>query len=159
MAIQKADGVDAYNNFPSKSIKVYCTAAVTAGQVVELDFSATRSPLQTTDAFGLSVKPAAGTANLPFACGVALETIGAAGYVQVQYAGYNNLVTCEAAGGISLGSFVGTDDTNAGRVQSFGAPPVTRTSSVDYFAVCVDAFTAGAADGAILIFDKGYFNG
>jgi hypothetical protein len=157
MAIQKADGVDAYNNFPSKSIKVYCTAAVTAGQVVELDFSATRSPLQSVDAFGLSVKPAAATANLPFACGVALETITAAGYVEVQYAGYTNLVTCEAASGITLGQFVGTDNTAAGRVQAFSG--TNRSDSADYFAFCVDAFTANLADGAIIIIDKGFFNG
>lgn len=157
MAIQKADGVDAYNNFPSKFIKVYCTGAVNAGDVVELDFSATRALLQSTDAVGLSVKKAAATANLPFACGVAAETISAAGYVQIQYAGYNSAVRCELAAGITLGQFVGTDNTAAGRVQAFSG--TNRSDSADYFAFCVDAFTADTADGAIIILDKGFFNG
>lgn len=156
MAIQKADGVDAYNNFPSKFIKVYCTGAVNAGDVVELDFSATRSPLQSTDAVGLSVKKAAATANLPFACGVATETISAAGYVQVQYAGYNAAVTPDAA--IAVGTFVGSDDANAGRIQAF-AGNVSATAG--HIGFVVDAYVAGAGtnDGAIILIDKGYFNG
>lgn len=156
MAIQKFDGVDAYNNFPSKFITVWSTTAVTTGDVVEIDFSATRSPLQGTDAVGLSVKKATAAANNPMACGVAAQTITAAGYVQIQYAGYNNTCLCEAAGGITLGQFVGTDDTASGRVQPFSG---NRSATSDYFAVCVDAFTASTVDGAIIIFDKGYFNG
>jgi len=157
MAIQKIDGVDAVNNFPSKFISVYSTTAVAKGDVVMIDFSATRSLNQTVDAFGLSVKKATATANTPFACGVATQTITAADYVQIQYAGFNNTVTCELAAGITLGQFVGTDNTAAGRVQAFSG--TNRSDSADYFAVCVDAFTADTADGAIIIFDKGYFNG
>jgi hypothetical protein len=157
MAIYKSDGVDAVNVFPSKFITVYSTTAVAKGDVVMIDFSATRSTDQTVDAVGLSVKKATATANTPFACGVATQTITAAGYVQIQYAGYNNTCTCELAGGITLGQFVGTDNTAAGRVQAFSG--TNRSDSADYFAVCVDAFTADTADGAIIIFDKGYFNG
>ena len=158
MAIQKADGVDAYNNFPSKFIKVYCTGAVNAGDVVELDFTATRSPLQSTDAVGLSVVkcPNGGGGNRPFACGVATETISAAGYVQVQYAGYNAAVTPDAA--IAVGTFVGGDDTTAGRVQAFTG---NVSATAGYIGFVVDAYVAGAGtnDGAIIILDKGYFNG
>jgi len=157
MAIQKVDGVDAYNNFPEKFITVYSTTAVATGDVVEIDFSATRSPLQGTDAVGLSVKKATASGNNPMACGVASQTIAAAGYVQIQYAGFNASCTCEAAAGITLGQFVGTDNTAAGRVQAFSG--TNRSDTADYFAVCVDAFTANTADGAIIIFDKGYFNG
>lgn len=155
MAIQKSDGMDAYNNFPSKFITVYSTTAVAVGDVVEIDFSATRSPLQGTDAFGFSVKKATASANNPMACGVATQTIAAANYVQIQYAGYNAGCLCEAAGGITLGQFVGTDDTASGRVQPFSG---NRTATSDYFAVCVDAFTASTVDGAVIIFDKGFFN-
>jgi hypothetical protein len=156
MAIQKADGVDAYNNFPSKFIKVYCTAAVNAGDVVELDFSATRSPLQGTDAVGLSVVKCPVGDNRPFACGVATETIATAGYVQVQYAGYNASVTPDAA--IALGTFVGSDGATAGRIQAFTG---NVSATAGYIGFVVDAYVAGAGtnDGAIIILDKGFFNG
>lgn len=167
MAIHKADGVDAYNNFPSKFIEVFCKIpngeSLSVGDVVVLDFTLTRSPLQTTDAYGLTVVRAGATANLPFACGVActavpLNSTGATIYVpiQVQYAGYNSTVRCELAAGIVLGDLVGTDNTNAGRVQAFTG---NRSATADYFAFCVDAFTADTADGAIIIVDKGFFNG
>lgn len=156
MAIYKSDGVDAVNVFPGKFITVYCTGAVSKGDVVELDFTATRSTDQTVDAFGISVKKAAATDNLPFACGVATATLTAAGYVQIQYAGYNNSVTPDAA--IAAGLPVGTDAGTAGRIQAFTGNVSATAGS---FGVVVDAYVAGAGtnDGAIFIFDKGFFNG
>lgn len=175
MAIQKADGVDAYNNFPSKFIKVFCRmpnggAAVAVGDVVVLDFTLPRVPLQassipgtTIDAYGLTVTRAGGTANLALACGVACEAIaanssGADTYValQVQYAGYNDAVV--AASAISSGIFVGTSAT-AAQIDDFA---VARTDVADYLGICVKPFTLVAGvytDGAIFIVDKGFFNG
>jgi hypothetical protein len=168
MAIQKADGVDAYNNFPSKFIKVYCRmpaggAAVAIGDVVVLDTTIDRALLQTSDAYGLTVTRAGATANLPLACGVACEAIpanttAADTYVllQIQYAGYNDAVV--AASAVATGLFVGTSAT-AAQVDDF---TVARTNLADYFAVCVKPFTLVAGvytDGALLIVDKGFFNG
>ena len=156
MAIYKSDGVDAVNLFPSKFITVYCTSAVTVGDVVELDFSATRSTDQTVDAFGISVKKAAATDNLPFACGVATATLTAAGYVQIQYAGYCNSVTPDAA--IAVGLPVGSDAGTAGRIQAFTG---NVSATAGFFGVVVDAYVTGAGtnDGAIFLIDKGFFNG
>jgi hypothetical protein len=165
MAIQKADGVDAYNNFPSKFIEVYCRvpngASLSVGNVVVLDTTADRSVDQVADPYGFVVTKAAASNNLPLALGVActavpLNSTGAAIYVlvQVQYAGYNDAVVSDAA--ISRGAFIGTDNTTAGSVQAFTG---NRSDVADYFGICVKEFTAALTDGAIIILDKGYFNG
>lgn len=152
MAIYKTDGVDGVLATPNKFIEVYCSsAAITRGDVVVL---ALDSSFATN---GITVAKAGATGNLALACGIAMETLTAAGPLQIQYAGFNELATCEAAGGITVNAFVGTDNTAAGRVQPFGS--ANRTDAVDYFAVCARAYTAGAADGALLIIDKGFFNG
>ena len=165
MAIQKADGVDAYNNFPSKFIEVYCRvpngASLSVGNVVVLDTTADRSVDQVADPYGFVVTKAAATNNLPLALGVAcsavpLNSTGAAIYVlvQVQYAGYNDAVVSDGA--ISRGAFIGTDGATAGAVQAFSG--TNRSDSADYFGVCVKEFTT-TTDGAIIILDKGFFNG
>lgn len=164
MAIYKSDGVDAVNVFPSKFITVFCVGTVAVGDVVTLDFTVNRSTNQSTDAFGLSVKKAAATANLSTAVGVACEAItslpaGVTGqYVKIQYAGLCTSVTCEAGTTISVGKFVGTSDATAGRVQEF-TDATALTGAVAPFAICVDAYSADTNDGAIIILDKGVFNG
>jgi hypothetical protein len=57
---------------------------------------------------------------------------------------------------ISRGAFIGTDNTTAGSVQAFTG---NRSDVADYFGICVKEFTAALTDGAIIILDKGYFNG
>jgi len=157
MAIQKSDGMDAVNNFPSKFITVYSTTAIAAGEVAMIDTSANRALSQTTDAFGFSVKKATATDNLSTAVGIATQTLTAAGYLQIQYAGFCTLPTCEAGTGITVGTFVGSSATTQGAIQEFaGATAVT--GSVAPFAFCVDAYTAATNDGAIIILDKGFFN-
>ena len=157
MAIYKSDGVDAVNNFPAKFITVYSTTAVATGEVVMIDTSANRAKDQTADAFGLSVKKATATDNLSTAVGIANQTLTAAGYLQIQYAGFCTLPTCEAGTGITVGTFVGSSATTQGAIQEFaGATAVT--GSVAPFAFCVDAYTAATNDGAIIILDKGFFN-
>ena len=151
MAIYKSDGVDGVLATPNKFIEVYCSTAVNRGDVVVLELDANFATN------GLTVAKAGATGNLAKACGIAMETISAAGFVQIQYAGFNELATCEAAGGITVNAFVGTDNTAAGRIQPFGT--ANRTDLLDYFAVCARAYTAGDDDGAILIVDKGFFNG
>ena len=157
MAIQKSDGVDAVNNFPSKFITVYSTTAVAVGEVVMIDTSVNRALSQTSDAYGLSVKKATATDNLSTAVGIATQTLTGAGYLQIQYAGFCTLPTCEAGTGITVGTFVGSSAATQGAIQEFsGASAVT--GSVAPFAFCVDAYTAGTNDGAIIILDKGFFN-
>ena len=157
MAIQKSDGVDAVNNFPSKFITVYSTTAVAVGEVVMIDTSVNRALSQTSDAYGLSVKKATATDNLSTAVGIATQTLTGAGYLQIQYAGFCTLPTCEAGTGITVGTFVGSSAATQGAIQEFsGATAVT--GSVAPFAFCVDAYTAGTNDGAIIILDKGFFN-
>jgi len=157
MAIQKIDGVDAVNNFPSKFISVYSTTAVAKGDVVMIDTSVNRALSQTSDAFGLSVKKATATDNLSTAVGIATQTITAADYVQIQYAGFCTLPTCEAGTGITVGKFVGSSAATQGAIQEF-SDATAVTGAVAPFAFCVDAYTAGTNDGAIVILDKGFFN-
>jgi hypothetical protein len=157
MAIQKSDGVDAVNNFPSKFISVYSTTAVAKGDVVMIDTSVNRALSQTSDAFGLSVKKATATDNLSTAVGIATQTITAADYVQIQYAGFCTLPTCEAGTGITVGKFVGSSAATQGAIQEF-SDATAVTGAVAPFAFCVDAYTAGTNDGAIVILDKGFFN-
>lgn len=163
MAIQKVDGVDAYNNFPSKFITVFCVGTVAIGDVVMLDFSVNRNPLQSTDAFGFSVKKATATANLSTAVGIACEAItalpaGVTGfYIKIQYAGYCALPTCEAGTTITVGKFVGSSDATVGTIQEF-TDATAVTGAVAPFAICVDAYSAATNDGAIIILDKGFFN-
>ena len=157
MAIQKIDGVDAVNNFPAKFISVYSTTAVAAGEVVMIDVSVNRAASQVSDAFGLSVKKATATDNLSTAVGIATQTITAAGYVQIQYAGFCTLPTCEAGTGITVGKFVGSSAATQGAIQEF-SDATAVTGAVAPFAFCVDAYTAGTNDGAIVILDKGFFN-
>lgn len=151
MAIYKTDGVDGVLATPNKFIEVYCSsAAITRGDVVVL---ALDSSFATN---GLTVAKAGATANLARACGIAMETLTAAGPLQIQYAGFNELATCETGGGgVAVNALVGTAAT-AGQIEDFA---VARTNLADYFAVCARAYTAGAADGALLIVDKGFFNG
>ena len=163
MAIQKSDGMDAVNNFPSKFITVFCVGTVATGDVVMIDTSVNRALSQTTDAFGFSVKKAAATDNLSTAVGIACEAIlslpsGITGfYIKIQYAGFCTLPTCEAGTGITVGTFVGSSNATQGAIQEFaGATAVT--GAVAPFAFCVDAYTAATNDGAIIILDKGFFN-
>ena len=157
MAIYKSDGVDAVNNFPAKFITVYSTTAVATGEVVMIDTSVNRAKDQTSDAFGLSVKEATATDNLSTAVGIATQTLTAAGYLQIQYAGFCTLPTCEAGTGITVGKFVGSSAATQGAIQEF-TDATAVTGAVAPFAFCVDAYTAGTNDGAIVILDKGFFN-
>jgi hypothetical protein len=152
MAIYKSDGVDGVLATPNKFIEVYCSTAVTRGDVVVLALDANFATN------GLTVARAGATANLSRACGIAMETISAAGFVQIQYAGFNELATAEAgSGGILVNGLVGTAAT-AGKIEDF-TDATAVTGAVAPFAICARAYTAGDDDGAIIIFDKGYFNG
>ena len=153
MAIYKFDGVDGVLATPNKFIEVFCSSTVTRGDVVVLALDGNFGTN------GLTVAKAGATANLSRACGVAMETLSTANnFVQIQYAGLNELATAESgSGGITVNGLVGTAAT-AGKIEDFtGATAVT--GAVAPFAICARAYTAGAADGAIIIFDKGYFNG
>lgn len=161
MSTRKIGGVGLYNVLPKRYTLVWCSTPVTKGDVVildvALDVSGTRTGLAEPDG-DLVVKKAVATENDPLACGIAAETLTAAGPLRVQFSGFvqgTDGPTCEAALGIANGIPVGTDLTDPGRVQAFvGA--FTATSLP--FATCVNAFTVGLKDGGIMIEDKGWFS-
>lgn len=146
MAIHKADGVDGQNNFVVKKVLLYAAAAVAVGDCVMIDIA------DTTNGLGNSIK-VSDAANSPLAFGVALTAVGASGgYVQVQTSGpCVNLVT--ANGVIATLKMIGSNV--AGDVSECGAAIDEDNWA---FAVCVEAFTAGNADGTMLIIDKGWFS-
>ena len=143
----KRDGVDGTNDDSNDFVVLWGTAAITAGQCVVLDLT------DSTYGVGKSVKKSAANDD-PLACGIAHQTITAAGPIKVQIKGRRT--DCTARGGnISAGAMVGAAGTGGddGGVKSLGTPSAT----VWPFAVCVNAFTDDTADGEILILDRGFF--
>ena len=120
MAIQKADGYVANGNTGRVgpiTAKLWCTEAVTAGQWIALYYSDTTNPAGLA---GFSFRLAdSDNADATYGTvGVALETTTAAGYVQVQIAGYNASAYTVAA--VAAGSFL-VVDALAGSVDAFAA--------------------------------------
>ena len=68
--------------------------------------------------------------------------------IQIQVSGFNDAVTSAEA--IDIGDAVGSSAN--GDVREWD----TESATSQPFAVCVNAFAGTAADGAILIIDKGW---
>ena len=144
MAVHKIDGVDGVNHFPKKFVTLTATAAITKGNVVMIDTGTT------TNGAGMHVKKT-DAADDQLQIGVAAETVTASGAaIKIQVAGYNGDCT-DSGSAIAAGLLVGCD--TAGLVEIVS----DQTATTKYFAVCVDAFTAGAADVAIMIVDHGFY--
>jgi len=143
MAIHKIDGVDGVNHFPKKFVTLTATAAITKGNVVMIDTGTT------TNGAGMHVKKT-DAADDQLQIGIAAETVASGAAVRVQVAGYNADST-DSGAGIVAGLLVGCD--TAGLVETVS----DQTATTKYFAVCVTTFTAGNADGAVMIVDHGFY--
>lgn len=143
MPVSRRDSMGSNNDTHVRRVSLYATAAVTAGQVAMINTS------DTTYGAGFSCK-LSDASDSPLAFGVFTQTTTAAGFVEVQVGGYNSTPT-DSGSGISAAANVGS--AASGAVKSLGSPSAT----VWPFAVCVDAFTASTADGAIMINDKGWY--
>lgn len=159
MAIHKMDGAQGVNHFPRKFVRIYDsvdTGAIALGQTMILDLAAAITP---TSANGGWLVRIANAEDSPLVCGVAAEAQAAAVTVNpdgvlIQYAGFNNTCTADSGGAIALAALVGTATGGGnGRVQTAAG----WTDAVVPMGVCVDAFTASTADGAISIWDRAYF--
>jgi|3_EtaG_2_1085321.scaffolds.fasta_scaffold11026_3 hypothetical protein len=151
MALFKTDGLDGNAHRPSKFATVYCTGAITAGNVATLDLTDDSSGYWF---LGQAVEQADAIDD-PMACGVACKTLTAAGELVIQISGYNTATTCDDSVATTVGELVGSATSGGdGRVSVVG----TIASGVWPFAVCVDAHTVDTADGAIMIIDKGWFS-
>lgn len=150
MSILKRDGANGAIAYPKKIVSALANGAIAVGNAVkvETDVSADPDP-DTYGAAGFIVTVTAED-NSPLACGVAVTAAADGEVVQIQVAGFNN--TCTPIGeSIAIGETVGTAATGEIRQGD------THSATAQPFAVCVNAFTADTADGAILIIDKGWF--
>jgi len=151
----KADLVD--GNVASNARKIVTcnistTGAITAGSVVAID------PAVSTYGLGKSVKLNVIDDN-PLMVGIVTAAIAATDprLVQVQVAGPIYAADAwnpTAQGTINLGEAVGGNNTTTtNRIKAVG----TCAATIQPFAVCIDAYTSGNADGALLLIDKGWF--
>ena len=156
MAIHKIDGVDAVDggsvirSYPKKFVTLVASDAITKGDCVQIDTS-------TTDGIGLTVEQCDAD-DSPRAVGIAMETVADGEYVKVQVAGYNDI--CTAGTNIDQFDLVGSDTGTDGRIQAHGGSAGSAanvTGAVYPFALCITAFTSGNSDGAIMIFDHGFY--
>jgi hypothetical protein len=164
MAVHKADGVDGRINKLIKTITVYTTNAVTAGDSVIINTAASAA-LKTLYGPQYLVKQSSDV-DSPVAAGIALTssgTIPAGGAVgiQVQVAGKIGTGTASEAGvphstavAILVDTMVGS--AASGRIVQLAAPTATAWP----FAVCIDAYPAVADStaGIIMILDKGWYD-
>ena len=148
MAIHKIDGVDGVVSYPKKFVTLYAQGALTKGDVVGIGTTVTNGA-------GLHVAHSDGGIALVTgsirAVGIVTETVADGAEVQVQVAGYNDMAT--AGGIIVYAAEVMFDIATPGRVITTTA----RSITVKPFGICVDAFTSGNADGAIMIYDHGIY--
>lgn len=154
-SIGKIDGSVTKDNV--RKVRVYCSTvtSVTAGTPVSLD------PGDSTHGLGKSCKVSV-IDDDPLCFGIIVEdktvTTGQpVGKVLVQVSGpiQDADAYCPTAqGAIAINKAVGANNsTNAKRIKEVG----TCAAAIQPFAVCIEAFGDGAADGAIMIIDKGWF--
>ncbi len=140
----KIDGVDSVTSgFPRKIVTLHTAAtAITAGDAVEID------PAVTTYGAGASVVRAnTSTLGEALTIGVAIETITAAGFIQVQVAG--KYVGANVADASAAGDMLGAGAT-AGRFAT-----VDNSGELTHAVALTDGSTGNTAD--IMIIDKGWF--
>lgn len=153
MAVLKNDGVDGIIAHPTKEAVLRATGAITAGDCVLIDTGASAA-LKSEYGEEFLVK-SSDADDSPLAVGIALETVsapaaGSTVEVKVRTAGFIDTPT--GVGIIALGAQVGSSATT-GNIKTAAAP----TAALAPFAICLDAYTAGNADGKILIIDKGLY--
>jgi len=148
MAVLKLDGANGVIAYPKKIYTALANGAIAVGDVVKVETDTTQTPdPDTYGAAGFIVAPTA-EANSALAVGVATTAAADGEEVQVQVSGFNDAVTSVEP--IAIGEMVG--GATAGDVRQWD----TEGATSQPFAVCVNAFAGTAADGAILIIDKGW---
>lgn len=150
MSVLKLDGANGAIAYPKKFITAFANGAIAVGDVVKVETDTSADPDPDTYGAGGFIVTETAESNSPLACGVAITAAADGQLVQVQVAGFNN--ACTAAEAIAIGDTVsGSASGGVRKCDSIGGETVFP------FAVCVNAFTSGQADGAILIMDKGWF--
>ena len=155
MPVYKSDGVDGVVHKPKKIVAlntiIPASTTITKGDVLMIDTSVT------TNGAGFNVIKGSG-ADEAVTVGVAAETIANSSSsstltttIKVQVAGLNEDVTASGST-IAVGKLVGMANTAVEEVADYSSDTTTRP-----FALCVDAFSASTADGAIMIFDHGFY--
>lgn len=148
----KFDGNVKYNN---RDVELWCTEAVTAGDIICLDLG------DTTYGLGKSCKKAT-SALAPLACGVARQTLTAAGWLRVRVRGYYATANVASSGGNAVTIGMGISiSTTAGRAEKYGGQaPATDTyntaqmiTTLGYSKLGVAAATASANVGAVFLTD------
>jgi hypothetical protein len=153
MAVHKIDGVDGVVNYPKKFVTLWASDAITKGDCVQIHES-------TTYGIGLTVEQCDEN-DSNRAVGIAMGTVADGEKVTVQVAGYNDIATAQTV--IDLWDLVGSDTDTDGRIQCLGGHATTGagstalTNGVVPFALCIKAYTAGNADGAIMVYDHGFY--
>jgi hypothetical protein len=154
MAIHKIDGVDGVVSYPKKFVTLYAQGAITKGDVVGIGTVVTKGA-------GLHVVVTDATTPLTDGSirvvGVAAETAADGEEVKIQVAGYNSDATSGAAA-IAIHLEVQFDIASvaekAGCLMAAAAPDATHKP----FGIVVTAYSAAdVSDGAIFIYDHGYY--
>lgn len=148
----KIDGVDSVTSgLPKKVVTLYGTAAITAGDSVMIDTAST------TYGLGASVeKSDVSNQEEGLVCGIAIETISAAGFIQIQTAGKYS--SANVAASVEAGDPLVASGT-AGRLQDIETAVGTAVAAADFnflpIAVSLEADTSNVA--AVMIIDRGWF--
>jgi len=152
MAVHKIDGVDGVVNYPKKFVTLWSDgAAIAKGDVVQISTA-------TTYGIGLTVTQA-DNEDCQMVVGIAMEAAGTTAIpIKVQVAGHNDI----AVANVDINQFdmVGADAADNGEMQCVGGTAgatVALSTTVQAFALCITAYTAGNADGAIFIYDHGFY--
>jgi len=150
MAIYKRGQADnGVYHFPKKMVTLYGTAAITAGDWVQIETDTGVTDYDKNDV-GASVTQADAVANGNMAViGVATETTTAAGYLVVQIAGrYDNANVADA---VNAGDGLIVDATSGGQ-----AVATTATDVGNACGLCLVAPSSNQAD--VMIINQGWFD-
>ena len=152
MAVHKIDGVDGVVNYPRKFVTLWSDgAAIAKGDVVQISTS-------TTYGIGLTVTQA-DHQDGQYVVGIAMEAAGTTAIpIRVQVAGFNDIAVANVI--IDIFDMVGVDDSDHGEMNTVGGTAgatVAFSTQVQAFALCIRAYTAGNSDGAIMIYDHGFY--
>lgn len=145
MSINKADSLDGKANEHNGFRTMYATAAVTAGNFVAINVT------DTENGRGYSVRHSTVTGLEEGAiCGVATETLTAAGYVRVQTRGKYvnaNLTTGVLAGELLIAS------SSAGRAIESNTLSGNTNTDYDYLVIGMALENEASNVGDVMLFD------
>jgi len=151
MSVLKLDGANGVIAYPKKIVTALANGAIAVGNVVKVETDTTADPDPDTYGAAGFVVTVTAESNSPLACGVAVTAAADGRPVQIQVAGFNDTPEIVTGDTAAIGTMVG--GSASGEIRAWD----TEAADEQPFAVVVSAFTDGAADGAILIIDKGWF--